>query len=251
MNNRKKRHVPDVLFVDEEGNPIEAGHENLIYVDEQGNEIPEEIAQQLLESGKYIDSRDLYLASDEMSIGGGGVETASNANAASTVGGNQVQYDLTQPSLPASAFGSLSKSTGANELTMTRKSSYQSLKSAANDDDQQRNVFAQAQAKMRQREDEIREIEADAAIVAANAAVQQQQQQGVGLTNKSMSNTDMQKSHSGRRLLQPPPLKNSQDFKSQESVGRRQQQQQQQKQQQQQSQSAVVVDRPASSQQVY
>lgn len=139
---RKKRHVPDVLFVDEDGNPIEAGHENLIFVDEQGNEIPEEIAQQLLESGKYIDSRDLYLAADNGgSAANNGVvssadtntmTTASNPPASSTGG----QYDLTQPSLPASAFGSLSKSTGAQEFAaaMTRKSSYQSLKSAADEE---------------------------------------------------------------------------------------------------------------------
>lgn len=223
MNNRKKRLVPDVLFVDEEGNPIEAGHENLIYVDEQGNEIPEEIAQQLLESGKYIDSRDLYLAADAMSLAGG--DTVSNAAgpAGSTSASiAQVQYDLTQPSLPASAFGSLSKSTGANEIAITRKSSYQSLKSGAgvsgiNEDVDQRTSFTQAQVKMKQREDELREIEADAAVAAANAAAVQQQQQQ---PNKSTSNTDMQKSHSGRRLLQPPPLKNSQDFKSQESIRR-------------------------------
>lgn len=240
MSNRKKRHVPDVLFVDEEGNPIEAGHENLIYVDEQGNEIPEEIAQQLLESGKYIDSRDLYLAADTASVGGGATDTISNTgNQGTSSMGGQVQYDLTQPSLPASAFGSLSKSTGANEMTMTRKSSYQSLKSSAGEDEPRVASFAQAQAKMKQREDELREIEADAAIAAANAAIQQHSSHG--LNNKSMSNTDMQKSHSGRRLLQPPPLKNSQDFKSQDSLVRKQQQQQPQ----------PPNERPSSSQQVF
>jgi len=244
VGSQRAKHVPDVLFVDEEGNPIEAGHENLIYVDEQGNEIPEEIAQQLLESGKYIDSRDLYLAADA-------VETQSGVNttATSSVGGEgggsrgQIGGDLTQPSLPASAFGSLSKSTGANEMAnMVRKSSYQSIKSAA--EEEQRAVFAQAQAKIKQREDELREIEADAAAAASAAFMQQQQQQppqSVGFTNKSMSNTDMQKSHSGRRLLQPPPLKNSQDFKSSESMARRQQPQP----------PPAQSDRPASSQQVF
>lgn len=261
MNNRKKRLVPDVLFVDEEGNPIEAGHENLIYVDEQGNEIPEEIAQQLLESGKYIDSRDLYLASDAMSLGGGGGETTSNAAVGSSGGpigsasmasaaAHVQQYELTQPSLPASAFGSLSKSTGANEMVgITRKSSYQSLKSGAGvsvnggDGEEQRTSFTHAQAasRMKQREDELREIEADAAAVAAATAAAVQQQQQQQQPNKSMSNTDMQKSHSGRRLLQPPPLKNSQDFKSQESIRRLQVHHQP---------PAQSNDRPSSSQQV-
>jgi hypothetical protein len=46
--------------VDEDGNPIEAGKENIIYVDEDGNEIPEDIAYQLIDSGRYVDLRDSY-----------------------------------------------------------------------------------------------------------------------------------------------------------------------------------------------
>lgn len=57
---QRSRNVPDVLFVDEDGNPIEAGEENLIFVDESGVEMTEEKAIQLIESGKYIDSRVLY-----------------------------------------------------------------------------------------------------------------------------------------------------------------------------------------------
>ena len=49
-----------MLFVDEDGNPIEAGEENVVYVDESGNELASELALQLLDSGKYVDSRDLY-----------------------------------------------------------------------------------------------------------------------------------------------------------------------------------------------
>lgn len=236
-----KRHVPDVLFVDEEGNPIEAGHENLIYVDELGNEIPDEIAHQLLESGKYIDSRDLYLAADANSVGGGDQHQQQHQrNNANNTSMSQVQYDLTQPSLPASAFGSLSKSTGANEMTTMRNKSSKSVQDDGGSETMlaaQARVFAQAQLKMKQREDELREIEADAAVAAAVQAVenvrQMQQQQ-----NKSTSHTDMQKSHSGRRLLQPPPLKTNGDLKSQENLARRLQQQQPQ------------PDRPASSQQV-
>lgn len=84
------RNVPDVLFVDEEGNPIEAGHELILYVDEAGNEIPEEIAMQLLDSDKYIDSRDLYQDNDATSSGQDAI--------------SQGVFDTSQASLPASAF---------------------------------------------------------------------------------------------------------------------------------------------------
>ena len=45
---------------DEDGNPIEASGENLIYVDESGREISSDRAAHLLESGEYIDTRVLY-----------------------------------------------------------------------------------------------------------------------------------------------------------------------------------------------
>jgi hypothetical protein len=50
----------DFMFVDEDGNPIEASGENLIYVDESGREISSDRAAHLLESGEYIDTRVLY-----------------------------------------------------------------------------------------------------------------------------------------------------------------------------------------------
>ena len=50
---QRSRNVPDVLFEDEDSNPIEAGEENLIFVDEQGLEMTEEKAILLIESGKY------------------------------------------------------------------------------------------------------------------------------------------------------------------------------------------------------
>ena len=58
----------EVIFVDEEGNPIEGGAENLIYVDVNGEEIPEEIAIELLKSGEYIDSRELFQTNDTTSF---------------------------------------------------------------------------------------------------------------------------------------------------------------------------------------
>ena len=58
----------DVIFVDEEGNQIEGGTENLIYVDVNGEEIPEEIALEMLKSGDYIDSRELFQTTDTASI---------------------------------------------------------------------------------------------------------------------------------------------------------------------------------------
>lgn len=58
----------EVIFVDEEGNPIEGGTENLIYVDVNGEEIPEEIAIEMLKSGEYIDSRELFQTNDTASI---------------------------------------------------------------------------------------------------------------------------------------------------------------------------------------
>ena len=91
-----------MLFVDEDGNPIEAGRENVIFVDESGNEIAEETALELLQSGRYLDSRDLHQDSN------------TSTHSRSAAGGifSQATFNASQASLPASAFGSLSKSTG-------------------------------------------------------------------------------------------------------------------------------------------
>ncbi len=93
-----------MLFVDEDGNPIEAGHENVLYTDENGNELTEEIAINLLESGQYIDSRDLYQ------------EILPNASRTDSQPSLFYPNSQLAASLPASAFGSLSKSTGARKL---------------------------------------------------------------------------------------------------------------------------------------
>jgi hypothetical protein len=58
----------EVIFVDEEGNQIEGGAESLIYVDVNGEEIPEDIALEMLKSGDYIDSRELFQTNDTASI---------------------------------------------------------------------------------------------------------------------------------------------------------------------------------------
>jgi hypothetical protein len=128
--------------VDEEGNPIEAGHENILYTDENGNEIAEEIAISLLESGKYIDSRDFY-------------QDIPLNNEAEP----QPSFYPPHASLPASAFGSLSKSTGVYQMQM------EMLRKEEDLNDSQAKIFAQVQAEMREilkREEELAQIEADA-----------------------------------------------------------------------------------------
>ena len=135
--------MPDVLFVDEDGNPIEAGHENILYTDENGNELAEEIAINLIESGKYIDSRDLY----------------QDMTRASTAADSQPSFYPSHASLPASAFGSLSKSTGAYQMQADITQKEDDL------DASQAKIFAQVQAEMREmlkREEELAQIEADA-----------------------------------------------------------------------------------------
>ena len=47
-------------YVDEDGNLIEGGKEQLIYVDRKGRAVSERSAKKLLDSGRYIDSRTLY-----------------------------------------------------------------------------------------------------------------------------------------------------------------------------------------------
>jgi hypothetical protein len=158
----------EVLFVDEDGNPIEAGHENVLYVDESGNEIPEEIAQQLLETGKYFDSRDVYMERPTVT---------QQSNAATGDGLSQQQVSA---SLPASAYGSLSKSTGAAQAQLIDK-----------------------QAEKLRKATSQQQIEPGApASVAAGASDYESLSY-----NKSASNADMQKSLSSRRLIQPPPKK--------------------------------------------
>lgn len=163
--------MPDVLFVDEEGNPIEPGRENVIYVDENGSEIPEEVAVQLLESGKYVDSREL-------------LKTVQKSNTISS-GTNLAQ--------------SRASSQALHQAQMEAKMQAMALAEA------QAHVFAKAQAELKQREEELASIEADAARGDTPISLRQK------MTNsaKSISSVELQiqKSQSGRRLLQPPPKK--------------------------------------------
>jgi hypothetical protein len=52
--------MDDVEYVDEDGNLIEGGKEQLLYVDKKGRVVSEKSAKKLLDSGRYIDSRVLY-----------------------------------------------------------------------------------------------------------------------------------------------------------------------------------------------
>jgi hypothetical protein len=141
------RTIPEVLFVDEDGNPIEGGKENFIYVDEAGNEIDDQIANQLIDSGNYLPST--YL--------NGVKKSGSRVN---------------QASLPASSFGSFSKSTAGSQMAgeFQRKSSS--------------NVLAQ-----------LHNSES-----AQNSAANLNQSQ-------SQDSSDLKKSQSARRIAQQPPAK--------------------------------------------
>ncbi|RNA21249.1 hypothetical protein BpHYR1_003418 [Brachionus plicatilis] len=123
MQPNDQNHVPDVLFVDEDGNPIEPGRENIIYVDENGTQIPEQVALQLLESGKYVDSRELVNSA------------AARKTMSSSANSSQALY----------------------QAQMEAKMQAMALAEA------QAQVFAKAQAELKQREEELASIEADAA----------------------------------------------------------------------------------------
>lgn len=162
--------MPDVLFVDEDGNPIEPGRENIVYIDENGVEIPEEVAIQLLESGRYVDSRELVnTAAMRSSL----VDSVSQAQLQSS----QAHY----------------------QAQMEAKMQAMALAEA------QAQVFAKVQAEMKQREDELASIEADAARGQTPITIAKRMTNSV----KSISSVDLQiqKSQSGRRILQPPAKK--------------------------------------------
>ena len=171
--------------MDEDGNPIEAGRENVLYVDEGGNEIPEEAAMELLQSGRYLDSRDL--------------NQDSNASTHSRSAGifSQATFNASQASLPASAFGSLSKSTGASQMQAEFQRKQQYL--------QQQHVDSRASFTQSQVKSYADTTQLDSA---------QNDQLRNDTTLKSVSQADVQKSHSGRRIAQPPPKKSSDGFSS-------------------------------------
>lgn len=233
--------MPDVLFVDEDGNPIEAGNENVVYVDETGNEIPEEIAQQLLETGKYLDSREFYQG--ESSIGGAPAEANDS----------QAAFDGSHASFQASVLGSYSKGSGFLRTESASTANHHHSSGVAQSHaialaEAQARIFAEAQIQMKRREEEIAQIEADANRESSrlkelieNSNSQQQYQQHIEYQqqiqqlqqqkqlqqlhnqhqelllqqqqqqefNKSLSNTEVEKSQSLRRIPMPPPKKNS------------------------------------------
>lgn len=167
--------MPDVLFVDEDGNPIEPGRENIIYIDENGSEIPEEVAIQLLDSGRYVDSRELLkTAATRSSL----VDSAS-----------QAQIQLSRRASSQALY----------QAQMEAKMQAMALAEA------QAQVFAKAQAELKQREEELASIEADATRGETPITLSKK----MTTSAKSMSSVDLQiqKSQSGRRLLQPPPKK--------------------------------------------
>lgn len=212
------------MFVDEDGNPIEAGHENLLYVDESGHEIPEDIAMQLLETGKYIDSRDLCLETpaNETQPRSSNATFLSNASASNTTPANG-SHPSHSASLPASAFGSLSKATGSRQQRDLQQASDVVVRKAASSQillqastvvgadvqtrtQTQHSSFVTNEPAQRsyQRDKELDQVELDNVSFALAASELQRKTANDNYT-KSVSNVDMQKSQSARRLIQPPP----------------------------------------------
>lgn len=203
--------------MDEDGNPIEAGSENLVYFDENGHEIPEEIAQQLLETGKYFDSREYYqsMSCTESQV------TFNNASA-TTVKAPSSNYLHQEP-----------KSNNYHHQQHRQASSDVAQAHAVALAEAQARIFAEAQLQLRRREEELAQIEADAnressrlkELIDQTTFEQQQQelhkqieyqlhlqQQQKNLEqdySNSMSNTDVEKSQSLRRIPMPPPKKNN------------------------------------------
>ena len=207
------------MFVDEDGNPIEAGTENLLYFDENGHELPEEIAQQLLETGKYFDSREYY---QSMSC------TESQVAFSESATNNAVR--VAQPP-PSSSSYSRHESKSNHYLQQKTSSSDVAQAHAIALAEAQARIFAEAQLQLRRREEELAQIEADAnressrlkelidqttfqqqqlelqKHIEYQLQLQQQQKKFEEEYSKSLSNTDVEKSQSLRRIPMPPPKK--------------------------------------------
>ncbi len=163
-DSQRSRNVPDVLFVDEEGNPIEAGEENLIFVDETGLEMTEDNAISLIESGKFVDSRILY--DDELG-------PYNRSNSASLHASTNSFSNLTTALMAKS--NSMLQAQKSNSLTHAQIQAVQAAQIAhtqallnaaptpASMPDTVADVFAQAQSRAREQAAELAEIEADAA----------------------------------------------------------------------------------------
>jgi hypothetical protein len=209
------------LFVDEDGNPIEAGNENLLYFDENGHELPEEIAQQLIETGKYFDSREYY---QSMSC------TESQVTFNESASNNAVR--VAQPP-PSSSSYSRHESKSNHYIQQKTSSSDVAQAHAIALAEAQARIFAEAQLQLRRREEELAQIEADAnressrlkelidqttfqqqqlelqKHIEYQLQLQQQQKKLEEDYSKSLSNTDVEKSQSLRRIPMPPPKKTS------------------------------------------
>ena len=200
---QRSRNVPDVLFVDEDGNPIEAGEENLIFVDETGVEMSEEKAIKLIESGKYIDSRVLYdddlgfmNRSNSMNYAGSIVSSASNALLKSN--------SVSQQQPPPHKSNSLTHAQmQAQSIAQTKSKLAASL---SNNDliQQQLQIFAEAHAKARAQADELAQIEADAYESESSSSSPEP------LPPKQ---SELQKTRSDRRLPIRPNKKTYEDLR--------------------------------------
>ncbi len=189
---QRSRNVPDVLFVDEEGNPIEAGEENLIFVDETGLEITEDKAINLIESGNFIDSRILY--DDDLG-------PYNRSNSASFHASANSISNLTTALMAKS--NSMLQAQKSNSLTHAQIQAVQAAQIAHTQalinaaptasllPNDIADVFARAHSKAQEQAAELAEIEADAA--SYNHAVSYQQ---------------VEKTKSDRRLPIRPEKKN-------------------------------------------
>lgn len=204
---QRSRNVPDVLFVDEEGNPIEAGEENLIFVDEAGVEMTEEKAIKLIESGEFIDSRVLYddelgpvvNRSNSMSNGGSTNSFSSNAfmHRSNSMTAAHKSNSLTHAQMQAVQAQQIAQHQAQlNAAPLTPKSE-RDMTSLV---EQQAKVFAQAHAKAREQADNLAQIEADAATNFTTYAE---------LNSKDLqsNNSELQKTRSDRRLPVRPSKK--------------------------------------------
>lgn len=163
---QRSRNVPDVLFVDEDGNPIEAGEENLIFINEDGIEITEEKAIKLIESGKYIDSRVLYddelgLINRSNSTNYGSVNSYSS-NVLNSISFNQAKKSNSLTHAQIQAAQALQIAQTQAKLNAVTLPSADTINPSSSNLSTQAKIFADARIKAREQAEELAEIEADA-----------------------------------------------------------------------------------------
>lgn len=131
---------------------------------------------ELLQSGRYLDSRDLNQDSN----------TSTHSRSAGAF--SQATFNASQASLPASAFGSLSKSTGGSHMHAEFQRKYSS------------NALAQA--------GDSRASFSASQVKSIADTTQFEAAQSINFKSDPLkSSSEVQKSHSGRRIAQPPPKK--------------------------------------------